>query len=231
MFALDRLELKLRIVGVRMSEQSSKPRNNRALWTIADFKFIEEHYGSMSPAEIAAKLGRTQGALELMADKLGVRRQRSPTWTAEEEAILRKHYVAGAGIEQLLRLLPGRQVNAIFLKARRLGLTSGRYWREAECQILREYYPEYGTAIAERWLGRTEDSVKLKASELGIKFLGQEGKFRIWSEEEWGILEKYLHLSIAEQMQLLPGRSRQAVEKARERLRARKKANLSKADK
>lgn len=202
-----------------MSEKSTKPRNNRARWTIADLEFIEAHYGSMSSAEMAAKLGRTVGSLGLMADKLGVRCQRSPNWTEDEEAILRKHYVAGAGIDRLLTLLPGRQANAIFLKAERLGLTSGRYWREEEIQILRDYYPQYGTAIAESRLGRTETSVKIMARRLGIKYLGEEGKFRIWSEEEWAILEKHAHLSIAEQMKLLPGRSQLSVEKARGRLR------------
>lgn len=206
-----------------MSEKLQKPRNSRSRWTLDEIHFVEKHYGKMPPAEIAAKLCRTLGALGIMADKLGVRCQQSPLWTEKEEAVLRTHYVAGMEIEQLLQLLPGRPICAVYSRAQRLGLIRGKYWREEECQIVREYYPEHGTAIVGRLPGRTTDLVKLKANELGIKFLGEIGKFRIWSEEEWFLLEKCQHLSVAEQMLLLPGRSRSALEKAKARLKARKK--------
>ncbi|EJX0633964.1 hypothetical protein ODD08_004045 [Salmonella enterica] len=198
--------------------------NHGVCWTLTELRFLEQNYRTFPTAEIATMLGRSPGAVRLMADKLGCRREQCTPWTEQEKEFLRVHYAKGAGIAHLMKLLPTRSEKAIFSMAKTMGVASGKYWCKDELRMLEEYYPEYGTDRVARLLGRSRESVKLKASRLGIRYRGRmvdEGVFRIWSEEEWTRLENTLHLSVAEQMLLLPGRSRLSVEKARERLKKR----------
>ncbi|MTH48275.1 hypothetical protein [Intestinirhabdus alba] len=123
-----------------------------------------------------------------------------------------------------MKLLPTRSEKAIFSMAEAIGGVSGKRWRKDELRTLEKYYPEYGTDRVARLLNRSPESVKLKPSRMGIRYRGcaiDDGVFRIWSQEEWTLLEKTMHLSVAEQMVLLPGRTRLSVEKAREWLKKR----------
>lgn len=202
-----------------------KFRNNRARWTTRDIRFIEQHYRTLSLADIATCLGRTPGAVALMAYKLGCRRKPYLPWTEQEKEIIRVHYAGGAGIANVMKLLPTRSESAIFSMAEAMRISSGKRWSKDELRTLEKYYPEYGADKVSRLLNRSPDSVKLKASRMGIKYRGctiDDGVFRIWSQEEQNKLEKTMHLSVTEQMLLLPGRTRLSVEKARERLKKRK---------
>lgn len=80
----------LKIIG-----NSVRYRNNRARWTIRDLTFLENNYSSMSVAEVAEVadgLGRTPGAVGLMADKLGCRKKKNAPWSEIEMDIIRDHY-------------------------------------------------------------------------------------------------------------------------------------------
>ncbi|EQA1622865.1 hypothetical protein V5K00_RS12075 [Enterobacter asburiae] len=199
---------------------SVRYRNNRARWTAGDLTFLENNYSSMSVADIADRLGRTLGAVGLMADKLGCRRKKNVPWSEAEMDIIRDHYARGTEARSLIRLLPGRSVNAIFSMAETLRVQSGRFWGDAELEILKADYPRVGTAVTERLPGRNTVSVRIMARRLGLKKShSSEVGFRPWSDEEWTLLEKNMHLSVAEQQAtLFPDRTKRAVEKARERL-------------
>ncbi|HAK2952859.1 TPA: hypothetical protein H2A08_003381 [Salmonella enterica] len=212
-------------------DKQNKYRNNRSRWTTRDIRFIEQHYRTLSIADIATRLGRTPGAVALIAYKLGCRRKPCHPWTEQEKEIIRVHYAEGAGIANVMKLLPTRSENAIFSMAESMGIVSGKRWRKDELRTLEKYYPEYGTDRVARLLNRSPKSVKLKASRMGIRYRGcaiDDGVFRIWSQEEWTKLEKTIHLSVAEQMVLLPGRTRVSVEKARERFKKYNKIKLMK---
>lgn len=92
--------------------------------------------------------------------------------------------------------------------AEMLGVQSGRFWREAELDILKADYPRMGLSVTERLPGR-----------LGLKkSRSSEAGFRPWSDEEWALLEKNMHLRVAElQATLFPDRTKRAVEKVRGR--------------
>ncbi|WP_202304757.1 hypothetical protein [Dryocola clanedunensis] len=206
-----------------MGEKTPNPNNN-SRWTIKDLNFLEENYRKMSLVEISIRLGRTSGAVGLMAHKLGCRRSRPSEWTEEEDEIIRHYYADGAGYAHIMAILPARSEKAIFSRAAKIGVTSGIYWREEELQILSEYYPTLGTKLKEHLPGRTSGAIKLQASKLGLKFQGSDSGFCPWTEAEWALLEKNMHLSIAEQQAtLFPRRSLRAVEKARGRLIKRNK--------
>ena len=131
--------------------------------------------------------------------------------------IIRDHYARGMEARSLTQLLPGRSISAIFSMAETLGVQSGRFWREEELDILKSDYPRMGMSVTARLPGRNAMSVKIMARRLGLKkSRSSEAGFRPWSEEEWSLLEKNMHLSVAEQQVILfPDRTKKAVEKAR----------------
>lgn len=203
-----------------ISQKEAAPRNNRALWTVSDLLFLEQFYRSRSLVEIAEHLGRSPGAVALMADKLGCRGERGAVWKQSEMDIIRHHYRSGVGAEFLQQLLPGRSVSAIFSMAEKMGVLSGRFWREEELAILRLYYPEEGSFVTARLPGRNAVAVRVMARRLGLKKSCDSAiGFRPWSDEEWRLLKGSMHLSVAEQQAtFFADRTLLAVEKARGRL-------------
>ncbi|WP_235424276.1 hypothetical protein [Citrobacter koseri] len=150
-----------------------------------------------------------------MADKLGCRSKKNLPWSESEMEIIRSHYSQGMEAEALTQLLHGRSVSAIFLRAEAMGVLSGRFWREDELQILKKQYPVVGTEVIQQLPGRNEVSILIMARLLRLKKSRESlTGFRPCSDEEWMLLEKNMHLSVAEQQAtLFPDRSNRAVEK------------------
>ncbi|RQM36359.1 hypothetical protein EB241_20860 [Erwinia psidii] len=139
----------------------------------------------MLVAEIADRLGRTPGAVGLMADKLGCRKKKSAPWSEAEMDIIRDHYARGAEARSLSQQLPGRSINALFSMAETMGVRSGRFWREEELGILKADYPRVGTAVTEHLPRRNVMSVIIMVRRLGLKKShSSEVGFRPWSDEE-----------------------------------------------
>jgi len=203
-----------------LMKEKTQPDNHQTVWTVKDLIFLEEHYGTLPVAELAAMLKRTPGAVGLMADKLRCRRTKSAPWSEDEMAIIRRYYSQGIEAAALTQLLPGRSVSAIFSRAEAMGVLSGRFWREEELRILKEYYPVLGTEVLRQLPGRNDVAIRMMARRLGLKKSREsQAGFRPWSDEEWSLLEKNMHLSVVEQQAtLFPDRTQRAVEKARERL-------------
>lgn len=204
-----------------MNAPTGKERNRRQRWTLAELRYVEQHYGTVKARVIAEHLGRPLSSVRTMAGKLGCRGKSAAPWTEEEKEILRTHYARGEGITRVMARLSGRSRNTIFTMAATLGITSARTWSETEYRILKAHYPAEGASVARRLPGRTADAVKVKACELGLSFCGdgRHGRQRMWQPEELALLAANLHLSPARLVLWFPGRSRVAVSKARERLR------------
>lgn len=199
-----------------------KYANHGSAWTLREIRYVEKHYLSDGVTSVARKLGRTEAAVRSRAHSLGCGRKASGLWTYEEMQILRINYARGDGISSIIPLLPGRTRETIFSKATSLGITSPRNWNEEECNALREYYPVEGVKMAER-IGRSVDSVKLKAASMGIKFVENE-KQKIWTEDERELLMANIEKPLKELHVLFPDRTRRSIGKARERImRAQKK--------
>jgi len=49
-------------------DDKTQPDNHFLLWTVKDLSFLENNYGTMPVAELAAILTRAPGAVGLMAD-------------------------------------------------------------------------------------------------------------------------------------------------------------------
>ncbi|HAT1682929.1 TPA: hypothetical protein I8Y21_003640 [Klebsiella oxytoca] len=211
-----------------MMQRTDLYPNSGALWSLGELRYLEKHYRTTEAAEIAAHLGRTPGAVRLMADRLGCRRKRGGGWTEAEKEIIRCHYTR-EGAEGLMVRLPGRSINAIFRMAEKMGVPGGRFWREEEIQLLKALYPVKGSAVAEQLPGRSVVAVNIMARRLGLKkWRGSESGFRPWGPEEWTLLENNMHLSVREQQRtLFPDRTLRAVEKARGRLIRRRRTGCA----
>lgn len=190
-------------------------RNNRARWTVGDLAFLENNYSSIPVARIAVRLGRTPSAVR----QARMSKKKIAPWSEAKMDIIRDHYARGGEAKSLTQFLPGRSINVIFSVAETLGVQSGRFWWEEELDIFKTGYPWVNTAVTDRPPGRNAVSVRIMAKRLWLKkSRDSKAGFRPKSDDEWTLLEKYMHLSVAEQQAILfPDRTKRTVEKERER--------------
>ncbi|ELN2574362.1 hypothetical protein [Enterobacter kobei] len=207
-----------------MSTTPGKERNRRQRWTLAEMRYVEQHYGTVRARVIAEHLGRPLASVHTIAIKLGCSGKALP-WTEEEKEVIRTRYARGEGITRVMALLPGRTRRTIFAMAATLGVNSARSWSEEELRVLRAHYAAEGTAASRRLPGRTPEAIKVKACELGLTFCGDglQGRQQMWQPEELALLQANQHLGLTRLAPLFPGRSRGSVKKALERLRRREK--------
>ena len=203
-----------------MSGSGSGPRNNRSRWTLSDLRYLEQHYCTRPLAELADYLGRSSGAVALMADRLNCRRQKSLPWTDAEMDIVRQHYGNGMGAEFCSHCCrakcPGHLQYGRKNGCSERAVLAGR-GTDHSAYV---YYPAEGALITARVPGRNGIAVRIMARRLGLKKSATcISGFRPWNEEEWQRLRDNIQLSITEQQRtLFPDRAVLAVEKARVRL-------------
>ncbi|HEN3626125.1 TPA: hypothetical protein U5E31_002798 [Yersinia enterocolitica] len=203
---------------------SEEYRNHRTAWTLGELTFVETYYGKIPTTEIATHLGRTLTAIRLAAQELGLCKVHAVPWTEEEKEVIRTHYADGEGITFVGQLLPGRTRKTIFAMAKKMGVKSLRSWQKNEVCILTQFYPKMGTKVVQKLPRRSVESIKIKASQLGLKYTRlkvRETPVQRWTDDEWRLLEKNLHLFPSEMTVLFPNRTKLAIEKAKERLRIR----------
>ncbi len=209
-----------------ISKEKKTSRGYRTIWTLKEFKFVEENYGIIPTALIAEALGRTVDAVRWV-----VRNQKQKLmdpyqpWTEEEKAIIRTHFTAGSQIAQIMSLLPGRTRGAIYLMKDKLNVHSPRQWNEQERQVLVQYYPVEGMAVTDRLPGRTRASVRQAAYSMGLNLPSSETMpvQQKWTQKELLRLEANQSLPLAELAALFPGRTPVSVRKARIRLEKRQR--------
>lgn len=137
-------------------------------WSEEENNILREYYPVEGYKEVIDRLeGRTRGAINLQAKKLGIKAPDN-TWTEEENAILRKYYPV-EGIK-VIDKLENRTKLAIITQAKKLELKAPNTWTEEENDILKEYYPSEGCKVANRLNGRTKKSIKMRVNKLGIKY-------------------------------------------------------------
>lgn len=101
--------------------------------------------------------------------------------------------------------------------------TYSRHWHERERQVLVQYYPVEGMAVADRLPGRTRVSVRQAAYAMGLNLPNSEMRpvQQKWSQEELQRLAANQNLPLAELTVLFPERTPVSVRKARIRLEKR----------
>lgn len=179
------------------------------VWTLEEMRVVERLYGTLSPAEIGAQIGRSWAAVKTMAHKLGVCRPYR-LWTEEERAVLLTHYAAGVDMKEVMTMLPGRSMESINAQVNQLGIFRRRWTRE-ENDILRKYYLKEGSKVVARLPGRTPSAVKNQTYAMGL----HRPRGIKWTQDELALLEQHQHLPLNELYKKFPGRSKQAVCHAR----------------
>ncbi|MDO2431747.1 hypothetical protein Q2V57_09230 [Enterobacter bugandensis] len=208
-----------------VEEKENLGRNHRAIWSLADIKFVESNYGVIPTTKIAETLGRTLEAVRQVVRERG-QRLMDPyrPWTEEEKNIISTHFATGDSIIQIMKLLPGRTRGVIYLMKDKLDARSIRRWSEQERQIQEQYYPAEGIAVADRLPGRTKVAVRQTAYAMGLSLKNSEVRsVQNWSKEELQRLEAHQYLPLNKLAALFPERSQQSVRKARIRLEKRQK--------
>ena len=95
------------------------------MWSEKDIQFLFDN-PTMSIANIAAALGKSESAVKSKRSRLGIRSEDMKPWTADERRILQFNYEKIEKAE-LMKLLPGRSWDSIrsqatFLRKRQWNL-------------------------------------------------------------------------------------------------------------
>lgn len=93
-------------------------------WTKQEEDFLIKNYEKFSYDELCEQLGRNESAIKAKAHDLGIHKINQ--WTNNEIKILKENYSTNS-FSGLMKLLPGRNRNAIQLKASKLGLPKRKY--------------------------------------------------------------------------------------------------------
>lgn len=139
------------------------------IFTQEQIDYIISNWGKQSAHSMKNKFGCSWYAVVKVAEENGLKVPESNDWTSEEIKELEKlsnkyHYKKIADIM-------GKSDNAIYLKARRLGITliqDRRMWTEDEELLLGELWGNHSINYIAIKLKRTLDSVKIRAYRLGL---------------------------------------------------------------
>lgn len=119
-----------------------------------------------------------------------IKKRPSVRWTADEVAILKKHYpLIGIGIK---KYLPHKTDNQIISAANKRGLFRGGRGRtsilftDEERKILKKYYPKIGIEVRDHLAGKQDYQIVAEAGRLGLKVHNWE-----WTKEELKLLTEY----------------------------------------
>lgn len=112
-----------------------------------------------------------------------IRKVTRVAWLPEEDEILKQYFKDEK--KNIVNRLPGRTWDAIYQRAKNIGLVPSAAWTRKEENIIRKYYPIEGEGVVARLKNRTEDAVKSRASQLGVK----KDKARCWKKEDDNLLK------------------------------------------
>ena len=112
-----------------------------------------------------------------------IRKVTRVAWLPEEDEILKQYFKDEK--KDVVKRLPGRTWDAIYQRAKNIGLVPSAAWTRKEENIIRKYYPIEGEGVVARLKNRTEDAVKSRASQLGVK----KDKTNCWKKEDDNLLK------------------------------------------
>ena len=186
------------VSGFRAIEGRLKGRE----WTVEENEILKKWY-PVEGSKVADRLeGRTRGAIQAQARKLGLSFLNA--WTEEEIEILKKYYpIEGLNVMEKLK---NRTRTAIMTKAGKLELKAPvSFWTNEEEYVLKKYYPIEGMHVIKRLEGRTENAIQLRVLQLNLKAPS------IWTEEENEILKRYYPKYGTDIIKKLPNRSKSSI--------------------
>lgn len=192
-----------------MTDKNPLHRNHRAPWTIGEITFVEENFGSLSADEIAIILGRSVNGVRRIITLSAISRNKKEPWAESELEVLRTFYQQGAGLGEVMALLPHRTMQAIRHQASILGVTGKASWNDRELRFLKKHYGTLPTQEIAARLGRSVSSVRNTVNKMGLT-KKQQG---CWTKEEMAVLAMHYDngAGIDRIQTLLPKRTRGAI--------------------
>jgi len=176
-------------------------------WTEMELDTLRENYCNMKVSRLAELICRSENAVRIKADQLGLRKTYS--WTNEEVKLLKEKY--SLATTQELQFMFPHPLGSIAKKAEQLGLVRQNLerptWRKDELSMLREMATQglSDEEIANK-LNRPIGSVIERRLELSIKLR------ETWSEAETELLKKhYSNTDTDDLLIMFPGRSAVAI--------------------
>lgn len=136
----------------------------KKIFTEEEIKYIISNWGKESAYNMKKRFNCSWYAVCKVAEQNGLELPKSNEWTDEEVKTLKKlsdefHY------KQIAEIM-GKSENAIYLKARKIGITliqDGRKWTFEEEELLRELWGQKSVETLAKNLKRTVFSLKVKA--------------------------------------------------------------------
>jgi DNA-binding CsgD family transcriptional regulator/DNA-directed RNA polymerase specialized sigma24 family protein len=160
-------------------------------WTEDEAEYLRQHYGKVKVAELAEELGRSTDAVELKANRLGLRRKIVKLTPAQREWIVKN-------LGEISYDNMARELGVGPSKVRKVALEHGyrprpniRAWTEEDDRYVREHYGKKTRREIAEALGRTIPLVGWRAEKLGLtrEFRDME-KTRPWTRTEETFLRK-----------------------------------------
>lgn len=152
-------------------------------WSEHDKMILKQYYNTVSVQEIQSMLEKQYSArlIQNQAKKLGLTESRE--WTNEELNILYENYENMVGTE-IQELIPRKSVNAIYIKARQLGLQSGYvhqfYYTDEEKNFIVANWETMSDEEIGNCLGKDARSIMDQRHKLGLYYdLGYNGYYTI----------------------------------------------------
>lgn len=144
-------------------------------WNEQEEKYLIDNWGQSDLEIIMKVLNRTEDSVVRKAQRLGLKAYKDPNeylkkrWSEEEEKILSQFY-HNKPMNELLTFLPGRTRESIIKRAKLLGLNcENRHWSEDEIIYLEEKWGIVCIDNIAKRLGRTNNSILLKAHKIGLR--------------------------------------------------------------
>jgi hypothetical protein len=178
-----------------------KQQGRNLAWTIAEEDILRQFYPTTTNTDMAAYLPRhSQQGIQEYAKVIGVTKSSEfrvekgragglarpktknhtgcialnpPTWSAQEEAVLREFFPTHTPWPKIMAKLPGRTIYGAETWARtKLGLTRPRTgWTEEELAILREEFPFKGGSKLRDKLHKKVDAINRMANTMGLRYV------------------------------------------------------------
>ena len=139
-------------------------------WTTGEIKFLENAYDHMSAKEIGEHLEKSERSIWIKAHRLGLRSGEGNKFkkiTEEELEFVRTNYKHMSNQTMAWKLK--RTKASICEMKYKLGVSSIRKWTKEEEDLIREAYGIFQTKDIAAILGRSVNSITVRAFKLRVK--------------------------------------------------------------
>lgn len=147
-------------------------------------------------------------------------RKNTKSWTDEEVQILRDYYNK-VSTEEILKMLPNRDIGSIRQKVSKAKITKRQQWTEAEVETLERLYPTTSpNEIVKHLNEKTVHAIRSKAKLMKLQKLpeadGRRSKYanhsRVFSEYEESVIRLYYPYGGYRRVQEeLPARTKESI--------------------